>query len=171
MDRRILFFSIFLLIPLSPLSGHEGPPFPIVVDWKIASMSITIWADPDVGTGTFFIAVEQPTNESLEISMDVQPVDKKIPKKTYIADLKQKDNVHRYYAEVDFPTEEVWNVDIKIGYHGKEQSRTVPLTVTPPGLGSSLDIVWYLVPFALFGFFYLLSAIRPGGSLRRLFRR
>ena len=169
MARRILLFVFFFQTPPSLLYGHEGPPFPIFVDWKVDSMNITIWADPDVGTGTFFIAVEHPTQEELSISIDVQPISKKIDKRTYHAVLTEKKEIHRYFGEVDFPTQEDWTVDIKIGYQGKVQMKSVTLAVTPPGLGSSIDIVWYMIPFVFFGFFYILSALRPGGKLRKLF--
>ncbi|HEX2163472.1 MAG TPA: hypothetical protein VHM02_05945, partial [Thermoanaerobaculia bacterium] len=38
-----------------PAAAHEGPPYPIVVDRPAGPVLLSVWADPDVGTGTFHV--------------------------------------------------------------------------------------------------------------------
>lgn len=43
-----------------PLHAHEGPPYPVLVDQRCGPYRVSVWGDPDVGTGTFFITLETP---------------------------------------------------------------------------------------------------------------
>src|SRR5215510_7571836 len=43
-----------LLITFRSVSAHEGPPYPIMVDKMIGPCLVSVWADPDVGIGTYF---------------------------------------------------------------------------------------------------------------------
>ena len=52
---------LLLLIPATA-RAHDGPPFPILVDQKVGPCMISVWTDPDVGTGTFFVIVSALPN-------------------------------------------------------------------------------------------------------------
>ena len=42
----------------TPAQAHEGPPFPIIVDEPLGPYVVSVWTDPDIGTGTFFVVLE-----------------------------------------------------------------------------------------------------------------
>ena len=52
-------FILFILVNLTVTAhAHEGPPYPIIVDQPSGPYVITVWADPDVGVGTFYVTLE-----------------------------------------------------------------------------------------------------------------
>ncbi|MEZ6019457.1 MAG: hypothetical protein R3F17_04945 [Planctomycetota bacterium] len=63
MRFRALALCFAALTALAPAaSAHDGPPYPICVDEAIGSLTLSIWADPDVGEGTFYYYVEPPAD-------------------------------------------------------------------------------------------------------------
>src|SRR5690606_31855498 len=53
-----------LLLP-APVRAHEGPPFPIIVDERVGPYVVSVWTDPDIGIGTFFVVLEPPGDDPL----------------------------------------------------------------------------------------------------------
>ncbi|MBO0721927.1 MAG: hypothetical protein J2P41_13975, partial [Blastocatellia bacterium] len=80
-NRLILIVIVFVMVLLSvssmEASAHEGPPFPIIVDKNIGPCVLSVWADPDVGIGTFFIILDplpgKTVPEGLAIEVGAQP--------------------------------------------------------------------------------------------------
>jgi hypothetical protein len=56
--RRRCSLVCLLMLAAVPARAHEGPPFPIVVDQRRGNHLVSIWADPDVGTGLVYVVVE-----------------------------------------------------------------------------------------------------------------
>src|SRR3954454_13029528 len=128
-----------LLLLLCPsLSAHDGPPFAIVVDKQIGGYKVSLWGDPDVGTGTFFVYVEPPEGKSTEdvkVTVSVAPVSGRLAEVTYPAERRVLRRRVEYYAEVQFDQQEYWTVRVTVdGPEGKGEF-TAEVEATPPGLG------------------------------------
>src|SRR5580693_6457804 len=52
--------------------AHIGPPYPIMQDRKIGPMTVTVWSNPDVGLGSFYIIIDPPKGASVPGDMKVQ---------------------------------------------------------------------------------------------------
>ncbi len=145
-----------LLAWAGPLAGtlhaHEGPPFPILVDEVDGPWSISVWADPDVGTGTFWIQIEATPGVDLpddtRASVHVRPADGRLDETTWPAEPEAWDRGQQHVAKVEFPTREFWQVRIVLESESAAQTteRTLRVEVTPPGYGP-LDLLLYLWPF------------------------
>ena len=65
---------ILALAAAPPALAHQGPPYPILVDRVMGPGVVSVWADPDVGTGTFYITVEAPPGRRLPANLTVEAV-------------------------------------------------------------------------------------------------
>jgi hypothetical protein len=104
--RRSTLAVCLLLAPTAAMA-HDGPPFPIVVDQKVGPCVISVWTDPDVGTGTFFVIVEAPPGgevpADLKVQVSVQPVSSRLPEVTYPAVREYLHNQIQYKAAKRWP--------------------------------------------------------------------
>ena len=139
--------------------GHEGPPYAILSDRAAGPYVLEVWADPDVGTGTFNVHVE-PDSEHLAVEVRVCPSDGRVGEAAFPARRRvQRNGVVWYDAEVSFDTEELWRVRVVVnGPLGAGEAAT-DVEVTPPGQGALLDFVLYGLPFALVALLFLKAAI------------
>src|SRR5688500_18701449 len=86
-----LIFVIFLFVSVVTrvASAHEGPPYPLFVDRQVDRYVVSVWTDPDVGTGLFFVilggaqAADLPSD--LRVQIGVQPVSGRLPEVFYTA--------------------------------------------------------------------------------------
>ena len=110
-------FVIFFLFARS-VSAHEGPPFPLFVDQKVDRYLVSVWTDPDVGTGVFFVIVSgQDSAEvpaDLRVQIGVQPVSGRLTETFYAAQRENLQNQIQYKAEVQFDAEELWRVRVRL---------------------------------------------------------
>jgi hypothetical protein len=86
--RWLLFAS--LLAGMSPRAlAHNGPPFPIIENRRVGPVVISVWTNPDVGTGSFFVLVDPPTGgkipSDLKVVAAVQPLTGRLREKSYAA--------------------------------------------------------------------------------------
>ncbi|MCB9761120.1 MAG: hypothetical protein H6739_14870 [Alphaproteobacteria bacterium] len=142
--------------------AHEGPPFPILVDVLTGPYKITVWADPDLGTGTFYVVGEPDEGHALpeEVAVTVQPRSGRLQEYTYGADAQDVDYGSRHIAEVAFDREEPWAVHVELdgpAGHGALDSEVVP---TPDGSIGPIGMVFYALPFAAVGFLWLKAVLR-----------
>src|SRR5262245_17075738 len=108
---------LLLLLAAAPLSAHDGPPYPIFMDEKAGPYKVSVWTDPDVGTGTFFVYVDAPdggSTEVVKVSVGVAPTSGRLPEATYAAERRIANRRVEYYAEVEFDAQEYWKVRIKV---------------------------------------------------------
>lgn len=143
--------------------GHEGPPYPIIVDQPAGPFVVSVWADPDVGTGTFFIILDSPPDapapEAREVRVCVQPVIERLPEACHAATRQAMRNRVQYLAEVPFDRQERWHVRVVLDGPSGEVEVATEVEVTPPGLGR-WDLIFYLSPFVLIGILWLYGALR-----------
>ena len=130
-------FIVFLALAAS---AHEGPPFPVLVDRAAGPYTVSVWADPDVGTGTFFILAEGPEASSAELF--VAPASGRLAEARWPAVREPARKGLRFVARPEFDAEESWRFRAVLG--GAEVSGAVD--VTAPDLGRA-GLWLYLLPF------------------------
>lgn len=144
-----------LLCWLQLASAHTGPPTPILVDHMIGPYPVSVWADPEVGTGTFFIRLEPPSGGAIPgdtvVQIGVQPVNGRLAEARYTARLQEVGGRVQYQAEVPFDAQELWRVRIIVRSSGGSGEATIDVETIPPGLGQ-WDVLLYLFPFLAVGF-------------------
>lgn len=158
MSLRTLLALALTLVPATA-RAHEGPPFPVVVDQQAGPYRLSVWADPDVGTGTFFITFDPPARRSPSdprVAVEVWPVSGRLAPRRSEA-RPQPDDAYR--AEVRFDREETWHVRVAVDGSRGAGERTFDVAVTPPGYGR-WDLLIYLTPFLLLGGLWVAVAVR-----------
>jgi hypothetical protein len=138
-----------------PARAHDGPPYPILVDEPLAGRVISIWADPDVGVGTFYIYVDgENARERCRLDIGVTPADEHQGEQVFAAVPAEPGEPFQLFGEVDFDRVGEWEVRFVLeATDGKAELR-LPVDVTPPGLGR-IDFIWYLSPFAAVAFLWV----------------
>jgi hypothetical protein len=144
-------------------SAHEGPPYPLFVDKNAGPYLLSVWADPDVGTGTFFIAVE-PTQghalgDDLKASVCVRPASGRLREACYEAERDGVRDRTQYKIGVPFDRQEVWHTRVILRSSLGAGEAAADVEATPPGLGR-WEIFLYLFPFAAVGFLWLRATIK-----------
>lgn len=161
--------AVLCLVCCAVAEAHEGPPYPILVDEPVDGYLVSVWGDPDVGTGTFYVILD-PTASSSDataipkVDVWVQPSTGRLKKATYPAPLERE---LQFRADPKFDRQEQWTVGFLVHHPGGETSELVAqVEVTPPGYGP-WDLVIYLVPFLLFGGLWCLALLRRWRASRK----
>ena len=144
----VLSFSVHAL-------AHDGPPFLIVVDQQVGPSIISVWTDPDIGEGSFFVIPQAPPPNDLTVQVAVQPTSGRLPEATYTAvreDL--KGGQVQYKTMVAFDVQENWRVRISLQSAQGSGETIAFVEPTPEGLGR-WDLLIYLLPFLAIGFIWL----------------
>jgi len=138
--------------------AHNGPPFPIVVDKPVGPCVISVWTDPDIGQGSFFVMIQPPPNGSipldLTVQLSVQPVSGRLPEATYRAEREDLRGQVQYKTLVNFDVQEQWRVRVQLNSAQGTGETEAFVEPTPPGLGR-WDLLLYLLPFLAIGFLWL----------------
>ena len=152
-----------LLTGAGQASAHEGPPYPILVDETIGPCPVSVWADPDVGVGTFIIILDPPSGgtipEDVAVEIGVRPVSGRLAEIRYKAERENLRGRTQFKAEIPFDAEERWSTRILLKSSRGGGEATVEVEVTPPGYGR-WDLLLYLFPFLAVGFLWLKSFLR-----------
>lgn len=153
---------LFLLVA-HPAQAHEGPPFPIVMDQRAGPYIVSVWTDPDVGTGKFFVILAPSPGttlpDPLAVDVCVQPSDERLPEACYPASRQNMRDQVQYYAEVEFDRQQMWRVRVRVNGKDGLGEVTSEVEATPPGYGE-WDLLIYGFPFILFGMLWLYAALR-----------
>lgn len=163
--RPYLCGSLALLLLLIPAtaSAHDGPPFPILVDQKVGPCMISVWTDPDVGTGTFFIIVNASSGSTipadLKVEVSVQPTSGRLAEAFYLAEREDLHGQTQYKALVPFDAQELWRVRVRLQSAQSSGEAMATVEATPPGLGR-WDLLVYLLPFLAIGFLWFVAVVR-----------
>ena len=165
--RRRLFVIwltiISLLAAADRARAHEGPPYPIMVDKMIGPCLVSVWADPDVGVGTFYIILDPPQGgtlpEDVTVEIGVQPVSGRLAEARYKAVREALSGRTQFKAEANFDAQERWLTRIFLSSSQGGGEASVEVEVTPPGYGR-WDLLVYLFPFLLIGFLWLNAFLR-----------
>lgn len=157
MRRIFLIQMVFILWPAIwpylQVASHEGPPFPILVNRKSGSFLVSVWTDPDLGEGKFFLDFKSaPENQ-----------DTILPQKVKISAHHLSQDKERIFFEsanpglnnspffqgtIPFDRTGNWEVFINWESDGKRgEGVSFQVEVTPPGGPSPLDFGLILIPF------------------------
>jgi hypothetical protein len=165
----LLLSAGLLLASSARVAAHEGPPYPIIVDKTVGPCVLSVWSDPDVGTGTFFFTLEPTPGgrlpDDLRVDIGVQPVSGRLPEAVYAAEREDQNGRVQFKALVPFDAEELWRVRVRLQSSQGGGETTTDVEVTPPGYGR-WDLLIYLLPFAAVGFLWLRAIIKGRGRNR-----
>lgn len=138
--------------------AHDGPPFPIIVDQQVGPCIISVWTDPDIGEGSFFIITQAAPNGSvpsdLVVHLAVQPSSGRLSETSYVAVREDLRGQVQYKAMVQFDAQEMWRVRVKLQSAQGSGETEAFVEPTPDGLGR-WDLLIYLLPFLAIGFLWL----------------
>ena len=166
----LLTLTLVLTCTAAPAHAHEGPPFPVIVDEPMPPWTVTVWADPDVGLGTFWVQLEPQQGATLPgdevVSVSVAPADGRLQPVTYRARREVRENDVQHKAEVDFPTREFWTVSVSLtAANGTiTYNPSFSVEVTPPGYGP-VDLLLYVWPFLALGALWVLGMRKHRATL------
>lgn len=151
---------------MSTLPLHDGPPYPILVDEPTVAGELSVWADPDVGVGTFYVYLNSDWKEHVtEVQLAVRPMDGHVPEATYAAKPARAGEPFQLVGEARFDARGPWTVrfllDGPAGLSAVEQT----VEVTPPGLGA-LGVVGFLLPFLAIAFLWGAALLKRRSSTR-----
>jgi hypothetical protein len=146
--------------------AHEGPPYPILVDQTLGPCVVSVWADPDVGTGTFFFILEPPPGgrlpDDLRVEVGVRPVSGRLPEAVHATEREDQGGRVQYKALVPFDAQELWRVRVHLQSAQGGGEATTDVEVTPPGYGR-WDLLIYLLPFVAVGALWLRALVKGRG--------
>ena len=146
--------ATLLLCWLSLVSAHTGPPAPLLVDHLIGPYLVSVWADPEVGSGRFFIRLEPPSGGAIPsdttVQVGVQPVSGRRTEARYPARRQEVGGHVQYQVEVPLDAQELWRVRIVVQSGGSSGEAIVDVEAIAPGLGH-WDVFLYFSPFLAVG--------------------
>ncbi len=157
----VLCLLLVMLIPQRTAVAHEGPPFPIIVDREVGPYLVSVWTDPDIGIGTFFVVLESNpavTNLSKEIrSIDigVTPTSGRLEEAVYSAEAQSVSYGARYWVEVQFDRGEMWKVRVILEGEDWSEELFSEVEATPDGSIGPIVILIYAFPFVLVGILWI----------------
>jgi hypothetical protein len=121
----------------------------------IGPYPVSVWADPEVGTGMFFIRLESPSGGAIPgdttVQIGVQPVSGRLADARYTARRQEMSGRVQYQAEVPLDAQELWRARIIVHSSGGSGEATIDVEAIAPGLGH-WDVLLYLFPFLAVGF-------------------
>jgi hypothetical protein len=124
---------------------------------------VSVWADPDVGVGTFFIILEPAQGgklpEDITVEIGVQPVSGRLAETRHKAEREGLRSRTQFKAEIPFDAQERWLTRILLKSSQGDGEAAVEVEVTPPGYGR-WDLLLYLFPFLAVGFLWLKAFLR-----------
>ncbi len=165
--------AIGALVVVTALAGragaHSGPPYPIFVDRPCGPVVVSVWADPDIGIGTFYVTVEPTPGGAipadLAVDVGVRPVSGRLPESTVTAERDRWQSTVTYYAQAEFDRQEMWTVRVLVHSSAGEGELTTEVEATPPGFGR-WDLLLYLLPFLAVGFLWTRALLRKRALAR-----
>jgi hypothetical protein len=152
------------LVCAAAAHAHDGPPYPLVLAAGAGARSLDVWADPDVGTGRFWLVLRgvRGTPKPRHVAVCVRP-DAARNERCFGA-WSDGSRIHgdaedlRYRADVDFSTVGRWPSRFEIADGDGHHEIRLDVEVTPPG-GGPLALLWYGGPFVACGALFLKAAL------------
>jgi hypothetical protein len=150
-----------------PAAAHAGPPFPIVEDQRSGPYVVSVWSDPDIGIGTFFVLLAAPEGGRLAVPrtvrIGVQPVSGRLHEAVHEAVPQEVAEGARFYAEVPFDSGGTWRVRIVLAGAQGTAELTTTIEPTPDGTIGPISLALYAIPFLAVGFLWLKAVLRGRG--------
>jgi hypothetical protein len=148
--RTCVLVMLLALCAALPARAHLGPPYPIMQDRKVGPFTVSVWANPDTGLGSFFVVIDPPKGSvvprEMKVQVAVQPVSGRLPQKAYDAWRENLRDRVEFKADVPFDKEEEWRVRILLTSTEGSGEADTNVQVTPPGLGR-WDLLLFALPF------------------------
>lgn len=144
--RRALACAAALLGLAARAAAHDGPPYPILVDERVAGVTLSVWADPDVGEGTFYYYVEGAEG-GVSIAVEAQALDATGLVARGASAPAPPRAPYQLVGSVPFAHRGTWRARFRVTSPAGAGALEYDLAVTPPGLGA-VELTWYAVPFA-----------------------
>lgn len=143
--------------------AHVGAPYPVLLERAAGPYLASVLADPDVGTGTFYILVTladgTPSPADTVVTIWVEPEDGHLAEAGYQAERQQTRYGERFVAKVPFDAEGPWQARLVIESAAGHGETLFPVRVTPSGLGWLASLAC-LVPFVILGGLWLRGTLR-----------
>jgi hypothetical protein len=170
--RLVATAALSLLLAL-PAEAHNGPPFPIIENRKMAGCVVSLWTHPDIGTGTFFVLVDPIPGgkipDDLKVDIGVQPESGRLAEVVYPTTREKNRGQVEYNASAQFDKDEFYRVRLVLRSSQGTEEVLSRVEATPPGYGR-WDLLLYLLPFLAVAFlwFHGMSRRRRYNKNRRL---
>ena len=168
--HALLALAAGLLLPARPAAAHLGPPFPILVDRRVGPYVASVWTDPNIGTGLFYVVLEAPPGQRLppwtRVHVGVQPISKRLPEALYEAMPQPVREGARYYTTVALDRGEMWRVRVLLEGPAGGGTLTAEVEATPAGVLGPIGFVLYGFPFLGVGFLWIKAALRRRDAAR-----
>ncbi len=125
---RVLLLLFCLLLPAR---AHMGAPYVVLLDEPFGAYRITVWSDPDVGEGTFYLVAmrEEKTAEPPPARLWVRPLDEMAEQGPFETKAEEWGRRPSQAARVPFDREGDWEVRLEAEGH----TTHFRVLVTPPG--------------------------------------
>ena len=158
---RIALLFIIVFFFTRSAGAHEGPPYPLFLDRQVDRYVVSVWTDPDTGTGLFFVIISGPAElpPDLRVNVGVQPVTGRLPEAFYTAQRENLQGQVQYRAEVQLDAQELWQVRVRLESAQGNSETVATVEATPPGYGR-WDLLVYLLPFLAIGLLWAIAMIR-----------
>jgi hypothetical protein len=139
---------------ISNAHAHEGPPYPVLLDLPVETHRLSVWADPDVGTGNFQVFLQDgdpAAMAGLEVSFQARPAQGSGDGLTHVAKPTAPD---KREIGLPFSHEGNWTVHLRVARDGTTiAEKDISVDVTPPG-PTPVEFWVYLLPFLAVGFLW-----------------
>jgi len=158
--RRLAVFALLVFSLHRPAAAHQGPPFPILVDQKTGPYVASVWTDPDIGTGTFYVLLDGQSPAPAAVRIAVQPVTGRLPEAVYDTQAQLTREGRRFFAEVPFDAGGPWRVRVTLKGRDGSGELISQVEPTPDGTLGPMELGLYLIPFLAVGFLWLKAVLR-----------
>jgi len=165
MKQRLTLFALLLagLLPAAA-RAHAGPPFPIVVDRPVGPWTVSVWTDPDIGTGLVFVIPETPEGRRpsapASVRVGARPMDGGLPEAFYEAEPQGRPEDVRYVTKVKFDHGGMWRLRATLDGPQGGGSVAAEVEATPDGVLGPWELGLYLLPFLAVGFLWGKAMLR-----------
>lgn len=157
-----LLAALLLFSAALPAWAHRGPPFPILQNHEVGSLNVSVWSNPDVGNGLFYVLLRPVSGTTvprdLKVQIAVQPLSRRLPEKAYDAHLVEGRSPVEYAAVVPFDRVEMWHVRVLLQSPKMSCEADVDVRTMPAGLGR-WDLFLYILPFAAIALLWLRASV------------
>jgi hypothetical protein len=167
------FFTLVLLglLGTAPAAGaHDGPPFPLLEEHRAGPYVISIWSDPDIGSGEVFVLLRAHDGRTLSadtrVRVGIRPLSGRAPETQHRAELQARGSSLRYFAAVTFDRGERFRVRALVeGARGPAEA-SAEVLATPDAEVGLFGLLIALFPFAGVAFLWGRAALERRAASR-----
>ncbi|HEU4328220.1 MAG TPA: hypothetical protein VFS21_34100 [Roseiflexaceae bacterium] len=159
--RRFVVALAALLLAAGPATAlaHTGPPFVVVSERQVGPYTTTVWADPDVGAGTFIVEAassDAPLPEGSSVTVSARPSGAAASEVSGAAERQQTNGGRVFIATLPLASEGAWEAQVVLDGPAGRGEATFQLQVTPAIEGWVTTLICTL-PFIGLGIAWLVG--------------